>query len=130
MAFEVFDKRKSALGNSPTATLQKKGILSLNASAHALIDSVDSVELLYDSDKKVIALRPSTERHAYAFRKANLNTGQVIVSLTAFTEFYNIDTSVSLRLSPEKDGDMLLLDLKSAVPIRGNRSKNKEDSED
>ena len=130
MAFEVFDKRKSALGNSPTATLQKKGILSLNASAHALIDSVDSVELLYDSDKKVIALRPSTEKHAYAFRKANLNTGQVSVSLTAFTEFYNIDTSVSLRLNPEKDGDMLLLDLKSAVPIRGNRSKNKEDSED
>ncbi|MCG7449327.1 hypothetical protein MHK12_06675 [Corynebacterium kefirresidentii] len=126
MAFEVFDKRKSALGHAPSATLQKKGILSLNASAHALIDSADSVELLYDSDEKIIALRPSSEFHAYAFRVANKNTGQVIVSLTAFTEFYNIDTDVSRRLKPVADDGMLLLDLKTAVPIRGNRSKDKE----
>lgn len=123
MAFEVFDKRKSALGKAPSATLQRKGILSLNAPAHQLINSSDSVELLYDREKRVIALRPSEEAHAYAFRVANERTGQVVVSLTAFTEFYEIDTSKSQRLTPRKEGDMLLLDLNEGIPIVGNRSK-------
>lgn len=123
MAFEVFDKRKSALGKAPSATLQRKGILSLNAPAHQLINSSDSVELLYDREKRVIALRPSEEAHAYAFRVANERTGQVVVSLTAFTEFYEIDTSKSQRLTPRKEDDMLLLDLNEGVPIVGNRSK-------
>lgn len=123
MAFEVFDKRKSALGKAPSATLQRKGILSLNGPAHQLINSSDSVELLYDREKRIIALRPSEEAHAYAFRVANERTGQVVVSLTAFTEFYEIDTGQSQRLAPRKEGDMLLLDLNEGVPIVGNRSK-------
>lgn len=128
MGFEVFDKRKSALGQAPTATLQKRGLLSLNASAHRLIGSPESVELLYDRDRRIIALRPSKESHAYAFRTANKATGQVIVSLTAFTEFYDIETDISYRLSPKADDGMLLLDLKTAVPIVGGRSKKKGDA--
>lgn len=123
MAFEVFDKRKSALGKAPSATLQRKGLLSLNAPAHQLINSAESVELLYDREKRIIALKPSTEAHAYAFRVANKNTGQVVVSLTAFTEHYGIDTSTSQKLNPRKEGDMLLLDLDEGVTIVGNRSK-------
>lgn len=123
MAFEVFDKRKSALGKTPSATLQKKGILSVNASAHRLINFAKSVELLFDAEEQVIALRPSEEAHAYAFREANKTTGQVIVSLTAFTEYYQIDTSVSRRLSPQLEGDMLCMDLKDGTAITGNRTK-------
>lgn len=123
MAFEVFDKRKSALGKVPSATLQRKGILSLNASAHRLIDFAESVELLFDPENQVIALRPSEASHAYAFRIANKTTGQVIVSLTAFTEYYEVDTSVSRRFTPRKEGDMLCLDLHDGTAIVGNRSK-------
>lgn len=130
MAFEIFDKRKSALGKAPSATLQRKGILSLNAPAHQLINSADSVELLYDREERVIALKPSNAAHAYAFRAANKRTGQVVVSLTAFTEYYDIDTSKSQRLAPRKEGDMLLLDLDEGVPIVGNRSKAAIDKDD
>ena len=127
MGFEVFDKRKSALGQAPSATLQKRGLLSLNASAHRLIGSVESVELLYDRDRRIIALRPSTEAHAYAFRTVNKSTGQVVVSLTAFTEVYDIETDVSYRLEPRAEDGMLLLDLNGAVPMPRRSNKKKAD---
>lgn len=129
MAFEVFDKRKSSLKKTPSATLQKRGLLSLNGSAHQLIDAATSVELLYDSEARIIALRPSEASHAYEFRIANKKTGQVIVSLTAFTEHYEIDTSESRRLTPRKEGDMLCLDLDEGVSIVGNRAKEKKEEE-
>lgn len=129
MAFEVFDKRKSSLKKTPSATLQKRGILSLNGSAHQLIDTASSVELLYDSEAQVIALRPSDAPHAYEFREANKTTGQVIVSLTAFTEHYGIDTSQSRRFTPRKEGNMLCLDLDKGSTIVGNRAKEKNEGE-
>lgn len=125
MGFEVFDKRKSALGQAPSATLQKRGLLSLNASAHRLIGSPKSVELLYDRDMQIIALRPSTDAHAYAFRTVNQSTGQVIVSLTAFAEYYGIETEVSRRLEPKAEDGMLKMGLKTAVPITRNRPASK-----
>lgn len=129
MAFEVFDKRKSSLKKTPSATLQKRGILSLNASGHELINSASSVELLYDSKEKIIALRPSDAPHAYEFRQANKKTGQVIVSLTAFTEYYDIDTSQSQRFIPRKEGEMLCLDLDQGSTIVGNRAKEIDEGE-
>ncbi|AHW65721.1 Hypothetical protein CGLY_16740 (plasmid) [Corynebacterium glyciniphilum AJ 3170] len=123
MAFEVFDKRKSALGKAPSATLQKKGLLSLNSSAHRMLNFAGSVELLFDPESQVIALKPSDEAHAYAFRTASKNTGQVVVSLTAFTEYYGIDTTVSKRIIPRLEGELLCLDLNEGVPIVGNRGK-------
>lgn len=123
MAFEVFDKRKSSLNKAPTVTLQKKGILSLNGAAHALIGQSKSVELLYDSDRKVVALRPSSEPHAYAFRATANATGTVLMSLTAFTEYYGIDTSVSRRFKPYMEDGLLCIDLAGeSTKIIGNRS--------
>ncbi|NKT46167.1 hypothetical protein GS908_01210 [Rhodococcus hoagii] len=71
------------------------------------------MELLFDKENDVIALRPSTEAHAYAFRpQSSRDTGQVVMSATAFTQYFDIDTSVSRRFQPyEKDG-MLCIDLR------------------
>lgn len=121
MAFEVFDKRKSALGNAPRATLQKKGLLSLNASAHRLIENAASVEILFNPAEKIIALKPSTESHAYAFREVNPDTGHVVISLTAFSKYYGIDTSQRYLIDPklDEDGEMLLLPIGDAPVVAG-----------
>jgi hypothetical protein len=127
MAFEVFDKRKSALGNAPRATLQKKGILSLNASAHRLLDDVESVEILYDPEKRIVALKPSTESYAYAFREVNPETGQVLLSLTAFTRYYKIPTDRRYIITPHMEEGMLMLPLPEAITVEKPHSPSKNE---
>ena len=68
MGFEVFDKRMAPLAKAPSVTIQKRGIFSINRAAHKLIEEPETVELLFDKENKVIALRPSKEPHAYSIR--------------------------------------------------------------
>lgn len=127
MAFEVFDKRMAPLAKSPAITIQKRGIFSINKVAHQMIGEADTVELLYDKEARVIGIRPveGTPPHAYTMRpQSNRGTGQTILSATAFTQYYDIDTTVSRRWEPYKEGDMLCINLNSkSTVIRGNRSK-------
>lgn len=125
MAFEVFDKRMAPLAKAPSVTLQKRGIFSINQTAHKLIDAAQTVELLFDKDNKIIALRPSGEPHAYSLRpQSSRDSGQMILSATAFTQFYGIDTSVSRRYKPYEEDGMLCIALEGpSTVVRGNRSK-------
>lgn len=125
MPFEVFDKRMAPLAKAPSVTIQKRGIFSINKAAHKLIGEPDTVELLFDKDEQVIALRPSSEAHAYKVRpQSDRDTGQVILAATAFTQYFGIDTSVSRRWTPYEQDGMLCIDLQGkSVEVRGNRSK-------
>ncbi|MBM4496989.1 hypothetical protein GS426_19875 [Rhodococcus hoagii] len=68
MAFEVFDKRMSPLAKAPSVTIQKRGIFfNQQGSARADRGTGDGGAPVRQGDD-VIALRPSTEAHAYAFR--------------------------------------------------------------
>lgn len=125
MPFEVFNKRMAPLGKAPSVTIQKRGIFSFSKTAHKLIGEPASVELLYDAENEVIALRPSEESHAYAMRaQGGRETGQVIMSATSFTQYYDIDTTVSRRYKPYEQDGMLCIDLRGpSVEISGNRAK-------
>lgn len=125
MPFEVFDKRMAPLAKAPSVTIQRRGIFSFNKAAHKLIGEPATVELLYDADRQVIALRASAEAHAYNLRSQSArDTGQVILSATAFTQYYGIDTSVSRRFKPYEQDGMLCIELSGpSVVVAGNRSK-------
>lgn len=130
MGFEVFDKRMAPLAKAPSVTIQKRGIFSINKAAHKLIGEPASVELLFDKDNQVVALRESDQPHAYTVRpqSARKDTGQVIMSATAFTQFYDIDTTISRRYKPYEQDGMLCIDLKGpSIEIVGNRSKRTTD---
>lgn len=128
MGFEVFEKRMVPLAKAPAITIQKRGIFSINRAAHNLIGGAETVELLYDKVDKIIGIRPidETSPHAYTVRAQSPNgdSGQMILSATAFTQYYDIDTDVSRRWVPyEKDG-ILCIDLKgSSTVIIGHRTK-------
>jgi hypothetical protein len=130
--FEVFNKRLAPLAKAPTVTIQKKGIFSFSKTAHKLIGEPASVELLYDADDAIIALRPSTEPHAYAMRsQGGRETGQVIMSATAFTQYYAIDTTVSRRYTPYVQDGMLCIDLRGqSIEISGNRARQQSPSDE
>lgn len=127
MVFEVFDKRMTPLAKAPSVTIQKRGVISLNKAAHDLLGNADTVELLYDQDRQVMALRPTNDSspHAYAVRAGSpRGPGQAIVSATAFTQHYGIDTTATRRWKPFIEDGMLCVDLTTkGVVITGNRTK-------
>ena len=127
MPFEVFDKRMTPLAKAPSVTIQKRGVISLNKAAHDLIDNAETVELLFDRDRQVIAVRSTDDSspHAYAVRSASKRgPGQAVVSATAFTAHYGIDTTDTRRWKPFVEDGMLCVDLsEEGTVITGNRTK-------
>ena len=129
MGFEVFDKRMTPLAKAPSVTIQKRGVISLNRAAHDLLGNVETVELLYDQDRQVMALRAADDSspHAYAVRNGSKRgPGQAIVSATAFTAHYGIDTTATRRWKPFVEDGMLCVDLTTeGTVITGNRTKTR-----
>lgn len=127
MGFEVFDKRMTPLAKAPSVTIQKRGVISLNKAAHDLVDNAETVELLYDRDRQVMALRAADDSclHAYAVRAGSRRgPGQAMVSATAFTQHYGIDTTATRRWKPFIEDGMLCVDLTTeGTVITGNRTK-------
>ena len=130
MAFEVFDKRSAPMKGTPSVTIQKRGILSINGPAHKMIDGALVVELLFDKSRRVMALRPADPSpRSYALREPS-KTGQTLLSATAFMDAYDIDTTVSRRYEPFEEDGMLCINLAGpSIEVRGNRSRaSKEDA--
>ncbi|MGY2151363.1 hypothetical protein ACW9HM_18005 [Nocardia gipuzkoensis] len=132
MGFEVFSKKMAPLAKAPSVTIQKRGIFSINKAAHDMIGSPETVELLYDRENQIVALRQSDQAHAYGLRQqsSRSDTGQVVLSATAFTQYYDIDTSISRRYKPYLHEGMLCIDLKGpSAEVVGNRTKRKSSAE-
>lgn len=122
MPFEVFDKRSAPMRGAPSVTVQRKGIVSINAPAHKMIDGAKVVELLFDPARRVMALRPAdTSPRTYELREPS-RSGQTLLSATAFMQNYGIDTSVSRRYEPFEEDGMLCIDFNGpSTEVRGNR---------
>lgn len=124
MAFETFTKRMIPLAKEPYATVQKKGIISLNAPAHQLLGGPRAVELLYDADEQLIGLRPVDQsvEHAYLIRGEPGQATSFLLSGTAFVKHYGIDVSQSVRRPVKMIDGMLVIDLKDpGTVVTGNR---------
>lgn len=126
--FETFTKRMVPLVKQPYVTIQRRGTISLNASAHDQLGAPDAVELLYDKEEQIVGFRavPKEAEHAYGLRAAGKT---YIVSGTAFTKYYKIDTSVSKRWPAHMDGDVLCVDLKAeGTEVTSNRTAAEDSS--
>ncbi|MDX3190324.1 hypothetical protein PV458_18090 [Streptomyces sp. MN03-5084-2B] len=128
MPFEVFTQKMAPLARVPSVTIQKRGLMSMNRSAYALLGEPSAVELLFDSDEKVVGLRAVDETvpHAYPVRPQSKNkeTGPLLVAATAFTQYYGLDTTVSKRWVPVLKDNILCIDLKEPGAIAtGNRGR-------
>jgi hypothetical protein len=102
--FELWDKRAAGRARTPTITVQRKGILSLNAGAAHLIAGDGEVhdelgvEILFDPKERIIALRRAKEEHTsvYTMRKQKASNSYLL-SIRAFTIYHKIDTTKSRR---------------------------------
>jgi hypothetical protein len=102
------------LTKAPYVTLQKRGTISFNKSAHVALGAPQAIELMYDANEQVIGFRsvdPKAE-HAYPIRETNNGTSYV-VSGRAFVGHYGINTDVSRRYPATIVDGILCLDLKT-----------------
>lgn len=127
--FESFNRRMVPLKSVPHVTIQKRGTLSLNRSAYVALESPDAVELLYDRDERVIGLRPvpaSDKDASHVRASAPSDRGPWVVSAMAFTKFYDIDTSTTMRWEAYLDDGVLCVDLRTeGVPVTSNRAAHR-----
>ena len=112
MPFETFTRQRKS-DRQPYVTMQKKGVISLNKAAFDALDQPDSVELLYDSESRLVALRKvdSSVEHAYQVRAPVENHATWLVSGAAFVSYYEIDNSESIRRPARIEEDLLVIDL-------------------
>ena len=130
MPFETFTRQRKA-GRQPFVTLQKKGIISLNRAAFEALGDPEAVELLYDKEANLMALRrvESSVEHAYKVRTPPGNHGTWLVAGGAFASYYDIDISASVRRAARLDGDLLVVDLNDpGVDPRGEQGDSSDDT--
>ena len=136
MPFEVFHRQRAPVTDDPTVTIQKRGNISINVPAYIALGSPQSVELLYDRDERLIAIRkvdPSAPsayvmRPLAARRKTPQPPSSYLVSGIAFTSYYAIPTDVARRwIAHVAEDDMLVVDLKEpGTEVTSNRDVKRD----
>ncbi len=127
MAFETFKRQRAPVTDKPAITIQKRGAVSINAPAYALLEAPDHVELLYDRDERLIGIRKadSSVPHAYVVRPLGKSGTTHLVSGSAFMAWYGIETDTARRwIASMADDDMLVIDLKEpGAEVTSNRDR-------
>jgi hypothetical protein len=110
--WEEFTGRASRSGSSPAVTIQKTGVLSLNAEAFDALGKPEAVVLLFDRDGQAMGLRASPKTVLHAYRLRAQGGGQShLVSGRAFLARYGLAVDAAKRYPAAMDGDILSVNL-------------------
>jgi hypothetical protein len=115
MPFEVFSKRSAGKMRQPTITVQKRGTLSVNASAAAFLaggeipDEEVPLELLFDRERNILGMRRAQTEHVsvYMLRK-QAKSDSFLIAGKAFTAYYGIPTGEARRYVAKDFGEGVL----------------------
>jgi hypothetical protein len=131
MAFEVFEKGSAPVSTVPAATVQKRGLISLNRAAFELIGSPEAVLLLWDAERRVIGIQATqvSSPNAYPARPQSKDSsrGPVLIAGNLFTRYIGLDTTEAHRWQPRLEDDILCIDLNEpGQRVVSNRNRAKE----
>ena len=125
--WERFTKRGMPVAGQPFVTIQRKGLISLNRTAHDMLGKPEAVELLYDRDEKIIGLRRVDPSETFAYPVRTQASSNFLIAGTAFTSYYGIDVSVARRYRAAMMDDVLAVDLKQEpTEVTGPRARERE----
>lgn len=130
MGFVVYEKGSAPIASVPSVTVQKRGLLSINRAAFALMKEPAAVELLWDPDRTIIGLRPVPieEPNAYPVRAqvADSKRGPLLIAGNLFTKFIGLNTDEAHRWTPYMDEGILCLNVgKPGAKVNSNRGAKK-----
>lgn len=132
MQFELFKMQRSRSGGTvKRVSLNTRGVFTINKLAFEALEKPEAVQLYYNEENKVIALKPvpKDEEFSYSVRKQGKNNSWLIGG-KAFCTFYDIPTEKTVtfnKIELLEDG-MMALDLKDTSEVSTGRKKKKQDS--
>ncbi|WP_392424245.1 hypothetical protein [Barrientosiimonas humi] len=126
MGFEVFKKSSAPVPSVPSVTIQKRGLMSLNRAAYSMLESPEAIELLWDSDRRIIGMRAAKLESPDAYparpQSSSSERGPILIAGSLFTRYIGLDTSNAKRWVPSLEGDILTIDLSvDGQPVSSNR---------
>ncbi len=129
---EWYDRQRPAQNDLATLTIQKTGIGTINKAAAEVLNQPDAIELGYDPEARVIAIKaavPDSPNAIRIRRQGNSSTREF--GVRAFLRFFGIEHEASRRYQakPVREGGMLLVNLKEGgvdVSLK-RRQKNREE---
>ena len=109
MPFEVFPKYGGKMNapdddSQPLVTIGIRGHLYLNESAYALLGRAEYVELLFDVDRGLMGLRPTSRRKGYRF---NGTKSTATLSALLFCRRFSIPLNNRRVVGAWLEGDVL-----------------------
>lgn len=131
--FETFRKTQTPFTKEPHVTIQKRGTITLNAAAHALLGSPAAVELLFDRDEQILGLRPvdASADHAVFVRPSSRSPkAPRVISAMAFVRHYDIDTTHARRWVARLDGEVLVIRIDDGQVVSKQRRPQHTDTPD
>jgi hypothetical protein len=131
--FQRFTSDLIARRREPWVTLTKRGTISLNPAAYALLDNPVAVVLLYDEENAIVGLRASGGREPgarYVRSPKGKEAGPYLISAMAYIRFYAIPVDESRRWIAYLEDEVLCVDLREpGSPVSSNRAKSSQDAE-
>jgi hypothetical protein len=111
MAFQKFS-RKTVDGKSFFVKINKSLSVNFSVMAQELLDGFNYVELFYDEELKKIGIQPTNIKTTCSFAVARApNKGNVVFAMGSFIRHYNLHQIVGHRIIPEKQEDMIVLNI-------------------
>ncbi|MDP9476508.1 MAG: hypothetical protein M3R38_12640 [Actinomycetota bacterium] len=127
-----YDRQRPAPNDQATLTIQKTGIGTINNAAAEALNRPDAIELGFDPEARVIAIKAAAPGSPNAIRvRQQGNSSTREFGIRSFLSFFGIEYEGSRRYPATRapDGDMLLVDLKEGgvdVSLKG-RKKSREE---
>lgn len=113
--FDLFTDHFRRVTKAPTASIHSKGVIALNALCLQKMGEPQAVQMLYNAEQRVIALRPVPEGAPYSMpvRFPNRGSRSAVVSAKAFLDSYGIPSNKAIDLKVSFAGPIALLALPS-----------------
>ena len=115
MGFEVYEKGSAPVATVPSVTIQKRGLISINRAAYALMKEPEAVELMWDRERKLVGLRPVPIEAANAYpvrpQSADSQRGPLLIAGNLFTKYIGLNTDEAHRWTPRMEGEILCIDV-------------------
>lgn len=111
MAFELYQPNSRMRSQSKEVVISKLGLITISAAAREEhIPKATAVHLLYDAERRMVAIKPVPESadHCLKIRHPN-RSRSVQVSATGFLDFNQIPHEKPVRLPVKWDEDLKAL---------------------
>lgn len=114
--FEIYVKGSTPPTRGPRISILKRGAISFNEAAFGMLGSPAAVQLLFNTESRVVGVRAVEEQHPSAHPvRTNQGARSYVVGCGGFFQHFDIRYDHSRRYTPRFEANTLLFDVDAPV---------------